>query len=105
MKSLLLAAGLGVLGLGAALAAGTPAARAADANNPYGNVDHSNDAGNDTGDSRVDALNRNQLDKTYQGTWQLQTPSDGGLVVPAQPNMVAPPAPPPPPAPPGVVVR
>lgn len=36
---------------------------AANANQPYQNVDHSNDAGNNTGDSKVDALNRGQLDQ------------------------------------------
>ncbi len=40
----------------------TPAASyAADAANPYGNVNHANDAGNDTGDSQVDQLNQQQL--------------------------------------------
>ena len=48
--------------LAAALAALTPASvLAANAHNPYGNVDHRNDAGNDTGDSQVDALNAAQL--------------------------------------------
>jgi hypothetical protein len=41
--------------------AASPMSFAANANNPYGNVDHRNDAGNDTGDSRVDALNQAQL--------------------------------------------
>ncbi len=49
--------------IGAALAAVlvAPACMAANARNPYGNVDHRNDAGNDTGDSQVDALNAAQL--------------------------------------------
>ncbi len=34
---------------------------AANARNPYGNVNHANDAGNDTGDSQVEALNQAQL--------------------------------------------
>ena len=41
---------------------------AANARNPYGNVNHANDAGNDTGDSQVQALNQAQLD-------QAQAPS------------------------------
>jgi len=39
-----------------------PAALAANATHPYSNIDHRNDAGNDTGDARVDALNAAQLD-------------------------------------------
>ena len=40
----------------------TPAASyAANAGNPYGNVNHANDAGNDTGDAQVDQLNQAQL--------------------------------------------
>ncbi len=34
---------------------------AANARNPYGNVNRANDAGNDTGDSQVEALNQAQL--------------------------------------------
>ena len=48
--------------IAAAWVAGSTACLAANANNPYGNVDHRNDAGNDTGDSRVDQLNAAQLD-------------------------------------------
>ena len=53
-----------------ALAAGAPAhpAFAAHAGAPYKNVDHKNDAGNDTGDSKVDQLNAAQLNSNYQGT-------------------------------------
>jgi len=40
---------------------------AANASAPYANVDHRNDAGNDTGDSQVDKLNDMQLDKNYKG--------------------------------------
>ncbi len=39
----------------------SPACLAANATNPYGNVNHRNDAGNDTGDSEVERLNENQL--------------------------------------------
>jgi hypothetical protein len=41
--------------------AATPASFAANANNPYGNIDHRNDAGNNTGDAQVEALNQAQL--------------------------------------------
>jgi hypothetical protein len=36
---------------------------AANARNPYGNVNHANDAGNDTGDAQVSELNQAQLDE------------------------------------------
>ena len=39
-----------------------PACLAANARNPYGNIDPSNDAGNDTGDLQVEALNQAQID-------------------------------------------
>ena len=42
-------------------------ARAANADHPYQNVDKRNDSGNDTGDSRVEGLNRGQLDQNQQG--------------------------------------
>ena len=47
-------------------------AHAAHAGAPYKNVDKRNDAGNDTGDSRVDDLNARQLNQNYQG----QNPGD-----------------------------
>ena len=37
---------------------------AANANNPYANVDHRNDAGNNTGDAQVEPLNQAQLNGT-----------------------------------------
>ena len=52
---------LGAIGV-AALAMPAPAL-AADAAAPYSNVDHRNDAGNDTGDRKVDRLNAGQLDE------------------------------------------
>ena len=61
-----------------ALAAGTgyllapAAAQAAHAGAPYTNVDHSNDLGNDTGNSRVDSLNNSQLNENYHGPLQLR---------------------------------
>ncbi len=56
----------------------------ANADNPYGNVDHRNDAGNDTGDSQVERLNEGQLDRNYRGPYNYRL-------------QVAPPAYPPPP--------
>ncbi len=56
MRPYLLAAGL----LAATMLAPV-AGHAANAGNPYGNVDRRNDAGNDTGDSQVDRLNDQQL--------------------------------------------
>ncbi len=47
-------------------------AHAAHAGAPYKNVDKRNDAGNDTGDSKVDQLNAQQLNQNYQG----QNPGD-----------------------------
>ncbi len=48
--------------------AGAPApAWAANAQHPYSNIDHRVDAGNDTGDARVDALNQAQLDGAAAG--------------------------------------
>ncbi len=48
--------------LAAGLMLGAPAAAiAANANNPYANVDHRVDAGNNTGDTQVDVLNQAQL--------------------------------------------
>lgn len=49
-----------------AWAAAAPECLAANVNNPYGNVDHRNDAGNDTGDSQVDRLNEAQLSGAMQ---------------------------------------
>ncbi len=47
-------------------------AHAAHAGAPYKNVDKQVDAGNDTGDSKVDQLNEQQLNQNYQG----QNPGD-----------------------------
>ncbi len=57
-------------------------AQAAHAGAPYRNVDHSNDAGNDTGDSQVDQLNAAQLNNNYYQTHQ--PPPPGAVVVPAR---------------------
>ncbi|HEY4172041.1 MAG TPA: hypothetical protein VGM42_03370 [Rhodopila sp.] len=102
MKMVLVAASVAALGLGTAFAPSQ--AHAANANNPYGNVDHRNDMGNDTGDSQVEGLNAQQLDENYRGPVQMRPPAGAPvgapMVVPAQP----PPGMPPPP-PPGTVVR
>ena len=63
-----------------------PEAHAANANNPYGNVDHRVDAGNDTGDSQVDRLNDQQLNRNYRGPYYPAVP-----VRPLPPRFVAPP--------------
>jgi hypothetical protein len=99
MNKFLLAGSLMALGFGATMALTPSAARAANADNPYGNVDRSNDAGNNTGDSRVDNLNANQLNQNYQGTVQPRAPSGPVVVYPG------PPGPPPPPPPGSVIVR
>ena len=43
------------------------AAHAAHAGAPYKNVNKKNDAGNDTGDAKVDELNAAQLNQNYKG--------------------------------------
>jgi hypothetical protein len=57
---------------------------AANADAPYSNVDKSNDRGNDTGDSRVDSLNRSQLDENQP----RQAPAAGTVIV--TPGVAAP---------------
>jgi hypothetical protein len=75
------------LAIGPALA---PApAHAANADNPYGNVDRHNDAGNDTGDSKVDQLNAGQLNQNYRGP--LTYPNGVTVVPPGQPVPANPP--------------
>jgi hypothetical protein len=41
-------------------------ARAANADQPYQNVNKANDAGNNTGDAQVDKLNNGQLDENQK---------------------------------------
>ena len=74
-----------------ALAVAPAPARAANADNPYGNVDHRNDAGNDTGDSKVDQLNAGQLNQNYHGP--LTYPNGVTVVPPGQPVPANPPSP------------
>jgi len=49
------------------LALAASPALAANARHPYQNVDPRVDAGSDTGDRHVDALNARQLERTYYG--------------------------------------
>jgi hypothetical protein len=67
---------------------------AANADNPYGNVDHRNDAGNDTGDSNVEQLNAGQLNQNYRGP--LTYPNGVTVIPPGQPVPANPPPAPPP---------
>jgi hypothetical protein len=76
---------------------------AAHAGAPYTNVDHSNDMGNDTGDSQVEGLNSSQLNENYQGPVQMRAPANPAPAMPPAvqaPFVQAPgirvPAPPPP---------
>jgi hypothetical protein len=48
---------------------------AAHAGATYRNVDRSNDTGNDTGDSRVEGLNDQQLNEDYHGPLELRAPA------------------------------
>ncbi len=61
------------------------AALAANARNPYGNVDHRWDAGNDTGDLQIDGLNAQQLNQNYQGPWYVGRPPPPGVRPPPGP--------------------
>jgi hypothetical protein len=54
----------------------SPAAHAAHAGDPYRNVDHSNDMGNDTGDSRVEGFNAGHLDENYRGPVEMRATSN-----------------------------
>lgn len=54
---------LAALAVLAAPAAAPATALAANAQHPYSNVDHRVDAGNNTGDSQVEALNQQQLNR------------------------------------------
>jgi hypothetical protein len=55
-----------------ALAVAPQISYAANGGKPYTNVNHQNDAGNDTGDSQVDKLNDMQLNKNYKGPTYMQ---------------------------------
>jgi hypothetical protein len=98
VKKFLLAASFAGFALGTVLA--PSGAYAAHAGDPYGNVDHSNDKGNDTGDSRVDGLNAGQSNQNYRGPLEVRPPAQTQTMVPSQP-----PPPPPPPGAPVTIVR
>lgn len=68
---------------------GAPMMLAADAAHPYSNIDHSNDAGNDTGDSQVETLNQQQLDENYQGPYYYGRPPPPGVRPPSRPPAYA----------------
>jgi len=100
MKTILLAAGLAAFALAGALPS---VAHAANADNPYGNIDHSNDNGNNTGDSRVEGLNGQQMDGNYKGAYQAHPQGGPPVNVPPPPTGMN--QPPPPPPPPVTIVR
>lgn len=52
--------------------------RVADAADPYRGVNRHDDAGNDTGDSRIDSLNNAQLDENQPGTNPHPVPPTAG---------------------------
>ena len=86
MKTMALLAAL-ALALGAGLAPSP--GRAANADQPYSNVDHRNDAGNSTGNAQVDRLNSGQLDQSQPASQQ----NSGAAPAPAgMPQAGAPPA-------------
>jgi hypothetical protein len=68
-----------------AFALAPSAAFAAHAGAPYSNVDHSNDMGNDTGDSQVEGLNAGQLNENYQGPLELRAPASNPQTVQTPP--------------------
>jgi hypothetical protein len=78
-----------VLALGGISLLAPGPAQAAHAGAPYTNVDHSNDMGNDTGDSQVEKLNAGQLNENYHGPLEARVPAA------SQPAMAPPSAPPP----------
>jgi hypothetical protein len=82
-----------------------PVTDAANARNPYGNVDPRVDAGNNTGDAEVERLNQAQLDHTYRGPQYDPGAAAPGYPPPPPGYAAAPVYPPPypsyPPPPPG----
>ena len=69
------------------LCAATPftTVHAANWRDPYGNVDHRWDAGNDTGDSQIPTLNDQQLNQNYKGPWYIGRPPPPGVRPPPSP--------------------
>ena len=82
-----------VIALAPAFAVASGAA-AANASAPYSNVDHRNDMGNDTGDSKVEGLNAQQLNENYHGPLQMRPPAGSQAPVSAPPSVPAPLSPP-----------
>jgi hypothetical protein len=76
------------LALAAVVGTAPAAVRAANADHPYENIDRSNDAGNDTGDSRVETLNKGQLDENQRPAGQppFSGPAAGSVIVLPQPG-------------------
>lgn len=72
--------------LAALTAIGTLPAVAANARHPYQNVDRRVDRGGDTGNSRVEELNQQQLDMATRP--QQPAPMTPGLGAPLMPNGV-----------------
>jgi hypothetical protein len=82
------------LALAAAVATAPAGVRAANADHPYENIDKRNDAGNDTGDSQVESLNRGQLDENQRPAGQAPFSGPAGpVVILPQPGTQAPPQP------------
>ena len=84
--------------LALAVTVGAGPAMAANARNPYGNVDRRVDAGNDTGDSQVEWLNRQQLGAAPRPA-PMYAPPPQYAPYPYPPYGYAPAYPPPYPAP------
>jgi hypothetical protein len=63
---------------------------AANADDPYGNVDRRNDLGNNTGDTRVDGLNEGQLNRNYRGPLELRAPATNPPMAAQSPSPAAP---------------
>lgn len=87
MNRILIALGSGILWLGVAVEPPISAVYAANADSPYSNIDRRNDAGNDTGDKRVDGLNANQLNGNYTGAVQPRAPSTTQAPASASPQV------------------
>ncbi len=99
MRTALLLPALAVT-FAAGLALAPAPAFAAHAGAPYTNVDKRNDAGNDTGDAQVDALNAAQLNQNYQPGTNERIMGGAGLAPPiSQPMPGQTYAPPPAPRP------
>lgn len=73
----------------------TGSAQAANARNPYGNIDRSNDRGNATGDSETERLNNMQLNQNYRGPYYPVGTTPPPAVAPLPPESAAPVDPPP----------